>query len=56
MPPVMFEQIDAEIADERRNEPTAAATPPAPNPAALADTIRRELAVIEMRRSRVQAD
>ena len=55
MPPVMFEQIDAEITDERRADPTAAAAPP-PNPAALADKIRRELAVIEMRRNRVQAD
>jgi hypothetical protein len=56
MPPVMFEQIDAEITDERGGEPAAAATPPPPNPIALADKIRRELAVIEMRRNRVQAD
>jgi hypothetical protein len=56
MPPVMFEQIDAEITDERRTEPAGAATPPPPSPAALADKIRRELAVIEMRRDRVLAD
>jgi len=56
MPPVMFEQIDAEITDERRAEPVAAQAAPPPNPAALADKIRRELAVIEMRRHRVRAD
>jgi hypothetical protein len=55
MPPVLFEQIDAEITDERGGEP-AAAPPQPPNPIALADKIRRELAVIEMRRNRVQAD
>lgn len=57
MPPVMFEQIDAEITDERRGEPTAAAPmPPTPNAAAIADQIRRELALIELRRHRVLAD
>ncbi len=57
MPPVMFEQIDAEITDERRGEPAAAAPmPPTPNTAAIADQIRRELALIELRRHRVLAD
>jgi hypothetical protein len=55
MPPVMFEQIDAEITDERRSQ--AEAPPPTPpNPTAMADQIRREFAVIEMRRSRLLAD
>ena len=55
MSPVMFEQIDAEITDEH---PSQAQAPPAtsPNPIAISDQIRRELAVIEMRRSRLLAD
>jgi hypothetical protein len=56
MPPVMFEQIDAEITDEGGSEPAAAPTAMPPNPIALADQIRRELALIELRRSRLLAD
>jgi hypothetical protein len=55
MAPVMFEQIDAEITHERRSEAQAPPATP-PNPIAIADQIRRELAVIEMRRSRLLAD
>lgn len=55
MPPVMFEQIDAEITDERKSEPEAS---PAKTPSAfaLADQIRRELALIESRCSRLAAN
>lgn len=55
MAPVMFEQIDAEITGEPRSQAQA---PPVtlPNPIAIADQIRRELAAIEMRRSRLLAD
>jgi hypothetical protein len=56
MPPVMFEQIDAEITDERGSEQAAVPAAPPPNPIALADQIRRELALIEVRRSRLLAD
>ena len=56
MPPVMFEQIDAEITDERRSEPAAAPPATSPDPIALADQIRRELALIELRRSRLLAN
>jgi hypothetical protein len=55
MAPVMFEQIDAEITHERRSEAKAPPATP-PNPIAIADQIRRELAVIEMRHSRLLAD
>jgi hypothetical protein len=51
----MFEQIDAEITDERRS---AAEAPPAkpPSPVELPDQIRRELALIETRCSRLVAN
>jgi hypothetical protein len=55
MAPVMFEQINAEITGENRNQAQAPPDTP-PNPTAIADQIRRELAVIEMRRSRLLAD
>jgi hypothetical protein len=55
MAPVMFEQIDAEITDEQRNQAQAPPVTP-PNPTAITDQIRRELAVIEMRRSRLLTD
>jgi hypothetical protein len=55
MAPVMFEQIDAEITDEPRSQAQAPPATP-PNPIAIADQIRRELAVIEMRHSRLLAD
>jgi hypothetical protein len=51
----MFEQIDAEITDEQRNQAQAPPVTP-PNPTAIGDQIRRELAVIEMRHSRLLAD
>jgi hypothetical protein len=50
----MFEQIDAEITDERKSAPEAPAAKP-PSPAELADQIRRELALIESRCSRLAA-
>jgi hypothetical protein len=53
--PVMFEEIEAEIADERRTEPEPP-TPKPPHPGELGDQIRRELALIEVRRSRLIAD
>ena len=55
MAPVMFEQIDAEITGENRSQADAPPVAP-PNPTAIADHIRRELAVIEMRRRRLLAD
>ena len=45
----------AEITDEQRNQAQAPPVTP-PNPTAIADQIRRELAVIEMRRSRLLTD
>jgi hypothetical protein len=51
----MFEQIDAEITDQR-SEPAAAPMAAPTNPAAVADQIRRELALIELRRNRTFAD
>lgn len=58
MPPVVFEEIDTEIANESRSEPQAPAAPQAtsPNPAEFADRLRRELALIEARRMRLSAD
>lgn len=38
MAPVMFEQIDAEITDEQRNQAQAPPVTP-PNPTAIADQI-----------------
>jgi hypothetical protein len=55
MPPVMFEQIDAEIADDRGRKPAAAPAKP-PNADELTDQIRRELAAIQARCSRLAAD
>jgi hypothetical protein len=55
MPPVLFEQIDAEITDERKSAPEAPPAKP-PNPAELPDQIRRELALIESRCSRLAAN
>jgi hypothetical protein len=50
----MFEQIDAEITDERKS---ALEAPPAkpPSTVGLADQIRHELALIEARCSRLVA-
>jgi hypothetical protein len=50
----MFEQIDAEITDERKSAPEAPPAKP-PGPAELPDQIRRELALIESRCSRLVA-
>jgi hypothetical protein len=55
--PVVFEQIDTEIAPEPRSEPPAQDAQPAlPSPAVLAELVRRELMRIEARRLRLQAD
>jgi hypothetical protein len=55
MPPVMFEQVDAEITDERQRTPEPTQAKPA-NSTELADQVRRELALIESRRSRLVVD
>ena len=54
---IVFEEIDTEIAPE----PPSAAPPrepesAQPHPAALADSVRRELALIDARRMRLIAD
>lgn len=54
--PVVFEQIDTEIAPEPRSEPAQDAQPAPPSPAVLAEIVRRELMRIEARRLRLQAD
>ncbi|HEX2727325.1 MAG TPA: hypothetical protein VHN20_16005 [Beijerinckiaceae bacterium] len=53
--PVQFEEINAEITDERRREPDE---PPSrtPDPLEVAEQIRHELALIEARRARLAAD
>lgn len=56
--PVVFDEIQTEIAPERRGEsetPTSP-QPAAPNPDDLADRLHRELALIEARRKRLAAD
>jgi hypothetical protein len=56
--PIVFEQIDTEIAPERgvdMPEPNAKSGG-ADKPAASADAVRRELALIDERRERLHAD
>jgi hypothetical protein len=56
---IVFEQIDSEIAPERQADapaPDAASGGAAANPAATADAVRRELALLSERRERLRAD
>jgi hypothetical protein len=56
---IVFEQIDSEIAPERAADaptPDAAGGGAAGNPAATADAVRRELALLSERHERLRAD
>jgi hypothetical protein len=55
--PVVFEEIDAEIAPERRADaPAAGEDGGGQDPAAMIDALRRELTRVEMRNRRAVAD
>ena len=55
MPPIQFEQIDAEISDTRGREPEAPAAKQS-NPAELVEHALREFAAMEARARRLVAD
>jgi hypothetical protein len=55
MPPIQFEQIDAEISDTQAREPEAPAAKKS-NPAELVEQALREIAAMEARTRRLVAD